>query len=145
MGREVPVGLGTGCWEAPYNPGLQTCPLLVVRMQHSSLISPSGLESSICFLVVTSFHTVSFSGSRILDSWVIKNYCFAFEIITLLHFLLLCILYKSSKVWSKCIFIVFNNWDCYNITNILRPSQICNSNTIEIFAFTGPTLKDRLW
>lgn len=64
--------------------------------------------------------------------------------VTLLQFPLLRIGCKSSKVWSKHSFIVFNNWNCYNFTNILRPSHLCNSNIIEMFAFTGPTLRQAL-
>lgn len=39
------------------------------------------LEHSICFLVVTSFRTVSFPGLHILDSYLFNNYCFTFEIL----------------------------------------------------------------
>lgn len=40
---------------------------------------------------------------------------------------------------AKCIFVVFNNWNYYNV---VRPRRICNSNAIKIFAFTEPTLKE---
>lgn len=109
-----------GCWEAPHSSALQNSPLPAARTQHRCG-SLHGLESRTCFLGVTSFCTVSFPGPQILDPSLFNNYCFVFEIATLLQFLLLHVLYKSSKEWSKRIFIAFNNWNCYNVTNKTQP------------------------